>query len=392
MIMKNLKNSYPVIIVGGGPVGLFLGCCLHRADVPFMIFEKRTERISHSRSLGIHPVSLELFDSLGFVEHFLDAGIKIRRGLAYSENGEIGAVSFEHCPKPYNYILSLPQHKTEEILEKHLLNLNPDALLRGAEVTKIRQQTESVSLELSHSGQVHNFTCRCLVGCDGKESVVRKQAGIPFKGSSYPDTYIMGDFNDNTNFGNDAAVFLCNDGLIESFPLTGNRRRWVVKTANYYESVQRRDIEALVASRIGHDLGEEENFMLSSFGVQKLMAKPMAGGRVALAGDAAHVVSPIGGQGMNLGWLDAQDLASTLTRTLKKNKTESLPKELEEYSNRTFRVTKKVIKRAELNMKLGRKVKIPQLRNALVWVMLKTPLQRLMAKLFTMRYLERGSN
>lgn len=390
MIMENLKNSYPVIIVGGGPVGLFLGCCLHHADVPFVIFEKRKERISHSRSLGIHPVSLELFESIGVIDQFLDAGIKIRRGLAYSDSRQIGAVSFEHCPKPYNYILSLPQHKTEELLEKHLIKLNSDVLLKGAEVTAIRQQKDRVNLELSHSGQLYNFTCRCLIGCDGKESVVRKQAGIPFNGSSYPDTYIMGDFSDNTNFGNDAAVFLSNEGLIESFPLTGNKRRWVVKTDSYYESVERQDIEILVTSRIGHDLGEEENFMLSSFGVQKLMAKPMAENRIALAGDAAHVVSPIGGQGMNLGWLDAQDLANTLKRSLNNDDEISLQQELEEYGSRTNRITKKVIKRAELNMKLGRKVMIPQLRNALVWLMLKTPLQRLMAKIFTMRYLERN--
>lgn len=390
MNMEQLKKSYPVIIVGGGPVGLFLGCCLHHAGVPFVIFEKRKEKISHSRSLGIHPVSLELFESIGVIDQFLDAGIKIRRGLAYSENGKIGSVSFEYCPKPYNYILSLPQHKTEQILENHLHNLNPNALFRGAEAISIEQQEDNATLEISHSGKKYQFSSRCVIGCDGKESIVRKQAGIPFEGSSYQDTYIMGDFSDNTSFGNDAAVFLCNDGLIESFPLTGNRRRWVVKTENYFETVGRRDIEVLVASRIGHDLGEEENFMLSSFGVQRLTADPMALNRIALAGDAAHVVSPIGGQGMNLGWLDAQDLANTLERSLNNENKLSLAQELEEYGRRTQKVTEKVIRRAELNMKLGRKVKIPQIRNAMVWLMLNTPLQRLMAKLFTMRYLERN--
>ena len=388
MIMEQPETSYPVIIVGGGPVGLFLGCCLQHKEIPFIILEKRKERITHSRSLGIHPVSLELFEDIGIANSFINAGIKIKRGLAFSDNGKIGTISFERCPKPYNYILSLPQFKTEQILEEHLLSLNADALFREVEVTNIEEHADSVTIKASHSGTIYNFKCQYLVGCDGKGSKVRKQAGIPFQGTSYPDTYIMGDFSDNTNFENDAAVFLCNTGLIESFPLTGNKRRWVVKTDSYYDEVERLDIEKLVALRIGHDLGEEENFMLSSFGVQKLVAKPMARQRIALAGDAAHVVSPIGGQGMNLGWLDAKDLAEVLENLLSKTNQAAIPDAMGAYSRRRSNVTGRVIKRAELNMKLGRKVKMPKIRNTIVWLMLKTPLKNLMARLFTMRNLD----
>lgn len=388
MIMEQPETSYPVIIVGGGPVGLFLGCCLHQKEIPFIILEKRKKRITHSRSLGIHPVSLELFEDIGIANSFIKAGIKIKRGLAFSDKGKIGSISFEQGPKPYNYILSLPQFKTEQILEEHLLSLDADTLFRGAEVINIEEHADSVKIKASYSGKTYNFECRYLVGCDGKESIVRKQAGIPFQGTPYPDTYIMGDFSDNTNFENDAAVFLCNAGLIESFPLTGNKRRWVVKTDSYFDKVERIDIEKLVAGRIGHDLGDEENFMLSSFGVQKLVAEPMARKRIALAGDAAHVVSPIGGQGMNLGWLDAKDLSEVLVTLLKQKHKASLPDALKEYSRRRSNITGKVIKRAELNMKLGRKVKMPQIRNAIVWLMLKTPLKRVMARLFTMRNLD----
>lgn len=388
MIMEQPDTSYPVIIVGGGPVGLFLGCCLHQKGIPFLILEKRRERITHSRSLGIHPVSLELFEDLGIAKSFINAGIKIKRGLAFSDKGKIGSISFERCPKPYNYILSLPQFKTEQILEEHLLSLNADALFRGVEVTNIEEYADSITIKAFHSGKTYNFECKYLVGCDGKESIVRKQAAIPFQGTSYPDTYIMGDFSDNTNFENDAAVFLCKAGLIESFPLIGNKRRWVVKTDSYYDAVERVDIEKLVAGRIGHDLGEEENYMLSSFGVQKLVAEPMARKRIALAGDAAHVVSPIGGQGMNLGWMDGKDLAEVLESLLSKTNQMAIPDAMGAYSRRRSNITGKVIKRAEWNMKLGRQVLLPGIRNTIVWLMLRTPLKKLMARLFTMRNLD----
>ncbi|HKL17535.1 MAG TPA: FAD-dependent monooxygenase, partial [Halalkalibaculum sp.] len=209
-----------------------------------------------------------------------------------------------------------------------------------------------------------------------------------FEGSSYPDTYIMGDFSDNTIFESDAAVFLPDEGLIESFPLIDSRRRWVVKTEKYIDQVNRRDLENRVAARIGHDLSEEENFMLSSFGVQKLIARPIARKRIALAGDSAHIVSPIGGQGMNLGWLDASTLAESLKDSLGKEDDLHLFRSLEEYARHRQQITEKVIRRAEWNMKLGRKPSFPSLRNAIVWLMLKTPLQKRVARLFTMRNLE----
>ena len=379
---------YPVVIAGGGPVGLYLGCLLHEYDIPFVILEKREERINHSRSLGIHPVSLELFADLHIADRFVERGIKIQRGLAFTDSEKIGSISCESCPKPFNYILSLPQHITECLLEEHLNTLNPNALIRGAEVIDIEERDDGVTVNTVQSGKELSYRCKCLVGCDGKESFVRKSAGIPFEGSSYPDTYIMGDFSDNTRFESDAAVFLPKEGLIESFPLVGKRRRWVVKTKNYIDRVSRPDLEDRVAERIGHDLSQEENFMLSSFRVQKLIAKPIARKRIALAGDAAHIVSPIGGQGMNLGWLDAAALAEQLNKSLEKHNDRHLFRSLDEYARQRRNITEKVMLRAEWNMKLGRQPKLTLLRNAIVWLMLNTPLKKKVARLFTMRNLD----
>lgn len=389
MSMNKQENKYQVVIIGGGPVGLLLGCRLHQLGISFRILEKRKEPISHSRSLGIHPVSLELFDQLEIIDRFLAEGIKIKRGLAFSDSRQIGEISFEGCPGPFRYILAIPQFKTERILEDHLNSLKPDALKRGTEMISLNEVSDHVELRFRDSGIEETVAADFVVGCDGKNSLVRKLAGISFNGTSYPDTYLMGDFSDNTDFGRNAVIFLPHQGLIESFPLDRGKRRWVVKTETYLQNPRTVHLTKRVLDRIGHDLADTENFMLSSFGVQKLVAESFAKGRIVLAGDAAHVVSPIGGQGMNLGWLDAWELAEVLKHSTGKptNNWENL---LQDYGEGRKKIAQKVIRRAEINMRLGRATTLPQIRNTLVWLMLNSPLERKMARLFTMRDLEKG--
>jgi 2-polyprenyl-6-methoxyphenol hydroxylase-like FAD-dependent oxidoreductase len=385
--MDSYPETYQVAIVGGGPVGLYLGLCLEQAGISFIILEKRSAPRPGSRSLGIHPVSLELFEELDIAANFIRDGIKIQRGHAFVNTEKLGTLSFEHCPRPFHFILALPQQHTETLLEQALTERNADTLLRKAEVRTITERSESIEVTFDHNGERHAIRSEYLVGCDGKNSLVRKQTGISFEGQQYPDTYIMGDFTDNTHFGSDAAIFLCDEGLIESFPLPENRRRWVVKTADYIDEVSKEHITSSVFNRIGHSLSDTRHTMLSNFGVQKLLAYPMVKDRIILAGDAAHVVSPIGGQGMNLGWLDARDLADTLVRVLGSNFQKDAI--LNQYQKRRKHAAEIAIRRAEMNMRLGRKVTAPFFRKKLVSLMLKPPIAQLLAHIFTMRGIER---
>ena len=224
-----------VVIVGGGPVGLFLGLCLHHRGIPFTIIEKRTEIISGSRSLGIHPVSLELFSEIGIVDEFVNTGIKVQRGFAHSGKEILGSINFESCPKPFNYILLLAQSESERILKERILEVAPGSLIEGAEVVTMDQEDDFVRIDIKKNGETHAFETGYLVGCDGKNSFVRQSLGIQFKGEKYPDTYVMGDFQDTTSFENDAVVYLPKDGLIECFPLPNKMRRWVVKTDKFIQ-------------------------------------------------------------------------------------------------------------------------------------------------------------
>ena len=382
--MNKNPSDVDIVICGGGPIGLYLAGRLMQKGFSCRVLEKKIEIFQHSRSLGIHPVSMELFERAGIAGRFLESGLQIRRGIAFWNRDRLGEISFDNCPKPFNYILALPQWQTESILQDWVLSLDQNALIRGAEVITIEDLDQSVTTTYKmENGEQNTIHSRFLVGCDGFNSFVRKAMDIPFEGKPYPDSYIMGDFSDNTEFGTNAAVFLHEGGLIESFPLPNGLRRWVVKTDHRIQEPTPDLLIQLVFDRIGHKLSGSNCEMLSSFGVQHYLAQMMASGNILLAGDAAHVVSPIGGQGMNLGWLDAEACSESISRSFKEPQKQNSLFLL--YSKKQRKVAKQVAKRAEMNMWLGRKEssKLP-----VKWAMamiLNTPLSGLLAKIFTMR-------
>lgn len=376
-----------VVIVGGGPVGLFMGICLHHHGIPCTILEQRTEVIKESRSLGIHPVSLELFEKLGLMDEFLKTGIKVERGIAHDGKNQIGEISFKECPPPFKYILINPQFETERILKEHFLKLCPDSLITGAEVIQMKDEYEFISLTVKKDSKNHTIEAGYVIGCDGKNSFVREASGISFRGKRYPDTYIMGDFDDSTQYGNDAVVYLPKEGLVECFPLPNQKRRWVVKTNEFASNPTPEMIAELIKQRVNVDVDSDSNLMVSGFGVSHFVADQFVKDRILLVGDAAHVVSPIGGQGMNLGWIDAWHLANVMSfcRGISKD----LPiADLFVYDAKQRPMAKKVARRAELNMRLGRKTLFHPIKSSIIKTMLNPPFQSKMANLFTMRGLE----
>ncbi len=380
-----LNNNYQVAIVGGGPVGLFLGCCLQRVGISTCVFEKRAGPTTHSRSIGIHPVSLECFNKIGLANSFTEEGIKVTEGYAYWKAQKVGTISFAACPPPYRFILTIPQSKTEQLLTRHLNTLDASVLQRNSKVIEINESKDNILLTIAQNGEPKTITAKYIVGCDGMNSFVRKKATIDFIGKTYNDTYIMGDFSDNTNLEKVAAVFLSKEGLVESFPLPASNRRWVVKTNHLIDKVKRSDIERRVKNRINFSLKNTENSMLSSFGVFDRKAETMAKGHILLAGDAAHVVSPIGGQGMNLGWLDAYELSQCFKKAFMG---EVKPERVfQAYSKRRLSAAKKAARRAAFNMALGRKTKFPSIKKVLLKAIVKPPVSKKMARLFTMRYI-----
>ncbi|MCC5934953.1 MAG: FAD-dependent monooxygenase [Balneolales bacterium] len=376
-----LPAETDILIAGAGPTGLLLGILLAEKKIPFVMVEPRTQVSQHSRSIGIHPPSLQLFKECGLSNAFLKAGNRITTGRAFVDHSDLGTISFSGLSGAFPFILTLSQQVTEEILEKRLLELAPGQLYRGTGFESFTKEKDGLKVTLTDGQQIR---CRYLIGCDGKNSRVREQAGIEFLGGSYPDTYIMGDFEDNLGTREEARVYLCRDGLVESFPHGQNLRRWVIKTTEPVSSPDAQLIAGLARERTGTAPEPDTNSMLSSFGVQRLMAESFVKGRVILAGDAAHVVSPIGGQGMNLGWFDAQLLAGLLPDVLRPEK--PLPRLLNSYEYRRRNAAYTAAERAAFNLRMGRSFspKISFLKKIAVSLMLLPPLRTVLLKKFTM--------
>ena len=364
-----------VIVVGGGAVGLFLGCRLAQLGVSVRVLERRTTPAPHSRAIGVHPPSLERLAVLGLANSFVQEGVQVTRGHAYAGTKHtlkhLGTLPFAVCPPPYSFILTLPQPCTEALLATRLDELSPEARFCGAEVVRLETDPGGVAVNLKTGETLRS---RFLVAADGKDSFIRQTLGIPFPGKRYPDTYVMGDFADTTALGSDAGLYFTHEGLVESFPLPGGVRRWVVKTPQFVREPTLEQIARLVGERLGAQVSPETNTMVSSFGVQRFLAERFTSGRVALVGDAAHVLSPIGGQGMNLGFLGAWRLAESLARG------EGFG-DYDAHRN----TAKNATLRAEFNTVMGRATPLAPLRDTFAWSILHTPLKHPFARAFTMR-------
>lgn len=292
----------------------------------------------------------------------------------------LGTLEFATCAPPYPFVLTLPQTRTEALLRARLQALAPGALRCGFEVTGLTQGARGVALRGLERGDPKTLRAAFVVAADGKRSLVRRLLGVPFRGGPYPDTYLMGDTHDTTRLGTDAALYFTRAGLVESFPLPGGVRRWVVKTPTLLKGASPELLERLVWERVSERAEAHTNTMLSAFGVQRFTAARFVKGRVCLVGDAAHVLSPIGGQGMNLGWLGAWTLAEALQEALRGDAAG-----LARYDHLHRRAARLATWRATFNTLMGRATPLDGLRNALAWTILHTPLRATFARVFTMR-------
>ncbi|WP_139003563.1 FAD-dependent oxidoreductase [Arthrobacter crystallopoietes] len=386
---------HDVAIVGAGPVGLLLGILLRRGGLDVVILEQRRQRSAHSRAIGIHPPALAILAKAGVAEELIASGVRIRDGVARRSGRDIAVLDFGCVPGPHPYVLAVPQVITERILEQQLRALG-GRVHYGRTAQRIDDGGGRVMLEVSTCGGTTGnaggaadrgpveVCARLAVAADGARSTIRDLLQVPVARRCYPDTYLMGDFADTTSDGATAVLYLEPDGIVESFPLPGGIRRWVVRTPALDPRPQPDRLADLISGRTGRNVDVATNSMLSSFAVRSRRVRRMVHGRVALIGDAAHEISPIGGQGMNLGWLDAAALAPIICAALRGQDT---GEQLRMFDRSRRAAAATAGWQAHLNMALGRPLRpaVLDARNSLLLPALAIPgAAAMVARRFTM--------
>jgi len=340
-----------VLVIGGGPVGLFMAALLLQHGVSVRILEQRTGAEPHSRAIGIHPPSLDALHGIGAAPAMVAEGVQIRRGIAVGGGRTLARMSFAGVSENYPFVLALPQSRTEAVLEQRVRQLDPDSLHRGVRVTGLHDDGGRVTVDASAGGSVVRHTAAIAIAADGVRSTVRTLLGTAVRAKDYQDSYLMGDFADTTGFGPDAALFLESAGIVESFPLPGALRRWVVRLAAPGDGGDAGWLVETIRRRAGIDVDPASNSMLSRFGVRTRLVRRMVTGRTVLIGDAAHEISPIGGQGMNLGWLDAAALAPLVLASLQGA---DVGTDLRSFETSRKAAAARAARQSEINMALGR--------------------------------------
>ncbi len=375
-----------IIVVGAGPVGMLAALLSAQQGSGVLLLEQSAKRHIQSRANGITPSSLEILSRLGLAEVFIEHGVTIRVSEAYGRSSRLGTLDFAGLKGGFPFILSIPQDRTEQLLEEAVIAHSSVRFLRDHQVTFCSEKEDHVivSGNCADAGLFH-YTGRYVLACDGGKSIVRESLGIPFEGAPERYTYLMGDYEDKTGWGKKARFFFTAHGSVESFPLPEGKRRYVVRTPCFIKENTTGYLGKELLSRAGINVDGVRQFWESGFGVQRFMASSFCKGRVFLCGDAAHLMSPVGGQNMNTGFADAE-LAAWLTRILLEKRAEYRPV-CRLYNRVRKQAVGAALRRSKWMMLAGTSGghAWSAIRNLAFLFFLHTPLRRYLIQLFSMQ-------
>jgi 2-polyprenyl-6-methoxyphenol hydroxylase-like FAD-dependent oxidoreductase len=314
---KNLLRSdhldCQVLVVGAGPTGLVLTAELLARGIATTIIDKSDGVILESRACAIHARALEVLDTMGLADQFLERGQVVRRFRMYTDGKPLVNLDLSRNGSHYACMLDIPQNETEALLRARVGALG-GRVEQGAQLLAVNQDGDRVTATVEDAGgERHTIASAYLVGCDGAHSRVRHELGLSFDGHTYPQDWLLANVRmDWSRPEDEFHAFFCSHGSpMICLPLRDHVWRLILpfagerdRGAPTFEEIQR-----LVDQRAPQRVVLSDPTWLATFRCHRRSTNVYRRGSVLLAGDAVHIHTPAGGQGMNTGILDAHNLA-----------------------------------------------------------------------------------
>ena len=321
-----MKQTTDVLIIGAGPTGLALACQLVRYGIDFLIIEKKEGVTPYSKAIGVHARTLEIYEQIDLAERAVEQGAVAGKGRLIVDGEVRGELDFANIGEglsPYPFVLMLEQSKNEQLLYEYLLS-------HGKEVqweTELEDFTATDSIVTARiktsDGKTQTVEAKYLAGCDGPKSLVRHTLGLEFGGSTFERMFYVADAQVDWRFSHDALhICLGKESFAVFFPLKGEKRYRIVgvfpeEFAKDEGEVLYEEIEARIREQAKLELDIHDVEWFSTYKVHTRHASKFSAGRCFLAGDAAHIHSPAGAQGMNTGIQDGYNLAWKIALVLR---------------------------------------------------------------------------
>jgi 2-polyprenyl-6-methoxyphenol hydroxylase-like FAD-dependent oxidoreductase len=339
--MLTTSTDTDVLIVGAGPVGLFLANECARRGLRWRLVEAHSSQSAHSKALAIFPRTLEILDMAGLVGPFLEAANRVTSVAVVAHGRTLARIRFAPEESVYPFIAMVPQNVTERLLVEQLRRRGGTVEYETSFVSAV-QRDDHVSVTLDQRGRRLTLSAAFVVGCDGAHSTVRHLLNLPFEGAEYDASFMLADIETNEALPADQLQLCPSEfGPVAIFPMSATRRR-VVATIERAEgdAPSLELVQRILRQRAPIGIEARALYWSSYFRIHHRHTAQLRVGRVFIAGDAAHIHSPFGGQGMNTGLHDVWNLAWKLDLALHGRGNDRL---LESYGAERLPVIKHVI-------------------------------------------------
>lgn len=343
-LWMSTNDSPRVLVSGAGPVGLVAAIALKCHGVDVRVIDRNEGPTDLSKAVSMWARTLEVLDGMVDAQEFVKAGIQIVGARIRRPSGPIGDVDLTGLPSRFGVGVFLPQATTERILLEHLGELGVD-VERRTELVSFDDRGDHVEATIRDSeGTESTMQTPWLLGCDGSHSTVRHALGLHFTGGEDPDRFVLGDVHvDGGLLPDHVNAFLGDASACVFLPISDDRYRMVANTPNTEADAgdpTLEELQQLADERTGMDLRLHDPVWLAAFRIRDRVLEQYRSGRCLLAGDAAHVHSPVGGQGMNTGIQDAVNLGWKVAFHMRGVGSETL---IESYSEERAAVGQKLV-------------------------------------------------